>query len=201
MEMPMTHKAGFPQDDQCSLQQGCYGDANLDVFYTHQFVQNEKLKSVNSDNGKVHLYFFEHTPIMAGTMTGIVYVGDQAVQTFCVSSSGVFTFTGIGEPFTYAVDGKLKLETGELELTMCHNTSPELVGIVASYEYNMETDNAAFNYTDQMVADMQADNLEVVQAGLMEMFLMSENREHRKFLLTAIAALDDVVFEVVKGDK
>lgn len=198
----MTVKnAGFPQDDEYSLQQGCGGNANLDIFYAHQFVQNETLKAINADLGTVHHYHFAKTPILAGTTTAIVYVGDTAVQTFCVSSSGKFTFTNIGEPLTYATEGSLNLETGELELRMSHYPS-ELVSVVASYEYDhhieQQTPNE-FDYTDEIVENMQVDGLEDFQSGLMEMFFTSKNPDHRKILLAAISALDDVVFKVVKG--
>ena len=35
------NNAGFPGDDANSLQQLASGDANLSIFYSHQFVENE----------------------------------------------------------------------------------------------------------------------------------------------------------------
>jgi hypothetical protein len=39
-------------------------------------------------------------PIRAGTLTGTVFVGTTAIQTFTVDASGAFTFTDIGTPAT-----------------------------------------------------------------------------------------------------
>jgi hypothetical protein len=130
------NNGGFPADDVNSLQQLADGTANLDIFYTHQFVQNE---STSTDAGLVTLATYsplEHTPIFAGTVTGTVFVGAVAVQTFVVSSTGTFTFTPIGAPAVFATSGSLNLTTGEMTLTW--NSAPGSNHAVVSYEYNME---------------------------------------------------------------
>jgi hypothetical protein len=130
------NNSGFPADDINSLQQLADGTANLDIFYSSQFVQNE---STNTDAGAVALVAYaplEHTPILAGTMTGTVFVGATAVQTFTVSSAGVFTFSLIGAPAVFAVAGTLNLVTGEVTITF--NVAPGPNHLVVSYEYNME---------------------------------------------------------------
>src|SRR5205085_1562500 len=89
---------GYPGDDSTSLQQLASGDGNLDIYYSHQFVQNE---TSSTDGGLVTTSNYaplEHTPVLAGTMTGTVYIGATAVQTFVVAESGTFTFTSIGSP-------------------------------------------------------------------------------------------------------
>jgi hypothetical protein len=142
------NNGGFPGDDANSLMQRADGTANLDIFFTHQFVQNE---STSTDAGAVTTATYaplEHTPVLAGTMTGTVYVGSTAVQTYVVSSTGVFTFTAIGSPTVFAnttggtatgtgVAGTtLNVTTGEM--TVVFNSAPSSNHLVLSYEYNME---------------------------------------------------------------
>ena len=40
----LANNDGFPQDDEFSLQQGCNGEGNLEIFYAHQYIQNETLE-------------------------------------------------------------------------------------------------------------------------------------------------------------
>lgn len=128
--------SGFPGDDETSLQQLASGDGNLEIFYTHQFVQNET-SSTDAGGDVTSVYApLEHTPILAGTMTGTVYDGAVAVQTFVVASDGAFTFTDIGSPTDKATAGSLDLVTGEMTLTW--NNAPGDNHVVVSYEYNME---------------------------------------------------------------
>src|SRR5271156_2646784 len=90
------NNGGFPGDDANTLMQLADGTANLDIFYTHQFVQNETT-TVDSGVSVSSAYApLEHTPILAGTVTGTIYDGSTAVQTFVVSSTGTFTFTSVG---------------------------------------------------------------------------------------------------------
>ena len=128
--------SGYPTDDATSLQQLASGDGNLEIYYTHQFIQNET--SSTDAGGDVNSVFapLEHTPVLAGTMTGTVYDGAVAVQTFVVSAAGVFSFTAIGAPASVGTAGALDLVTGEITLTW--NIDPGANHIVVSYEYNME---------------------------------------------------------------
>lgn len=131
-----SNNGGFPGDDVNSLQQLADGTANLDVFYSSQFVQNE---TTSTDAGLTTTSVFsplEHTPILAGTITGTVYDGSTAIQTFVVSTSGTFTFTDIGSPSPKATAGSIDLTTGEFTLTW--NSAPDENHCVLSYEYNME---------------------------------------------------------------
>jgi hypothetical protein len=130
------NNGGFPADDVNTLMQLADGTANLDIFYTHQFVQNESTSTDNGGNVTSAYSPLEHTPILAGTITGTIYDGSLAVQTFVVSSTGTFTFSNIGSPATYVTAGSLNLTTGELVLTW--NSAPGPNHAVLSYEYNME---------------------------------------------------------------
>jgi hypothetical protein len=127
-------KSGFPGDDANSLQQLASGDANLSVYYSHQFVENET--SPTDAGGTSTSFTVEHTPVLAGTVTGTIYDGSTAVQTFVVSESGSFTFTDIGTPAAKVTSATLNLTTGEVALTW--NSDPGANHAVVSYEYNME---------------------------------------------------------------
>lgn len=128
--------SGYPGDDANSLMQLASGDGNLDIFYTSQFIQNETTSTdVGGDTVAVYAPM-EHTPILAGTMTGTVFQGTTAIQTFVVAESGTFSFTSIGAPAQTATSGTLDLTTGEF--TMTYTSDPSATHLVVSYEYNME---------------------------------------------------------------
>lgn len=126
-------KLGFPADDVNSLQQRADGTANLDVFYSHQFVQNETHLDAGGTTTAVTL---EHKPVIAGTVTGVVYDGDVAVNNIVVGSNGTVTVTDIGTPTNKVTSGTLNLTSGALSLTW--NNDPGANKVVVSYEYNME---------------------------------------------------------------
>jgi hypothetical protein len=131
-----SNNGGFPTDDVNSLQQLADGTANLDVYYSSQFVQNETTSTDGGDDTTSTFSPLEHTPILAGTITGTVYDGTTAIQTFVVSTSGTFTFTDIGSPSPKATAGSIDLTTGEFTLTW--NSAPGDNYCVLSYEYNLE---------------------------------------------------------------
>ena len=126
-------KSGFPTDDANSLQQLASGDANLSVYYSHQYVENESHSDAGGTTTSVTL---EHTPVVAGTVTGTVYDGGVAVQTFVVAQNGTFTFNEVGTPSVTVSSGSLNLTTGELSLTW--GSDPGANSVTVSYEYNME---------------------------------------------------------------
>lgn len=131
-----SNNSGFPGDDANSLMQLASGDANLDIYYTHQFIQNE---TTSTDAGGDTTSVFsplEHTPILAGTVTGTVYDGSTAVATFAVSEAGDFTITDIGTPAVGVAGGSINTTTGELTITW--DSDPGENHAVVSYEYNME---------------------------------------------------------------
>jgi len=131
-----ANNGGFPGDDANTLMQVADGTANLDIFYTHQFVQNETSSTDAGTDTAAVFTPLEHTPILAGTVTGTIYDGSTAVQTFVVSSGGTFTFTDVGAPSVKVTAGSLNLNTGELALTW--NSAPGANHAVISYEYNLE---------------------------------------------------------------
>lgn len=135
-------QSGYPSDDSVSLQQLASGDANLDIYYSHQFIQNET-SSTDPGGGSnwVSTYApLEHTPVLAGTVTGTLYSASVAVQTFIVSQSGTFTFTDIGTPTIKGISAgsSIDLVTGEVTIQWNGGGDPTTNYMVVSYEYNME---------------------------------------------------------------
>jgi len=132
-----ANNAGFPSDDANSLQQLADGTANLDIFYSSQFVQNEVSSTDDGADATSTFNPLEHTPILAGTITGTIYDGAVAIQTFSVNSSGTFVFSDIGSPSPKVNAASVVTTTGEITMTWTGG-NPGENHIVLSYEYNME---------------------------------------------------------------
>lgn len=131
-----SNNGGFPGDDANSLMQLADGTANLDSSYSHQGVQNEST-TTDAGSGTASTYApLEHTPIIAGSVTGTIYDGGTAVQTFVVASTGTFTFSQLNAPDIRVTAGTLNNNTGELALTW--NAAPGPNSVVINYEYNLE---------------------------------------------------------------
>lgn len=130
------NNGGYPSDDANSLMQLADGTANLSPFYSHSFVENETTSTDNGGDTSAVYAPLEHTPITAGSVTGTIYDGSTAVQTFVISSAGSFTFSEIGSPSIKVTAGSLNTTTGELSFTW--NSDPGANHAVVSYDYNME---------------------------------------------------------------
>jgi hypothetical protein len=130
------NNGGYPGDDANSLMQLADGTPNLSNFYSHEFVENEVTSTDNGGDTSAVYAPLEKTPIKAGTVTGTIYDGSTAVQTFIVNSAGTFAFSEIGSPTIKVTAGSLNRTTGELSFTW--NSDPGPNHAVISYEYNME---------------------------------------------------------------
>lgn len=131
-----ANNAGFPNDDVNTLMSRADGTANLNVYYSSQFVENE---STSIDNGGDTTSVFaplEKTPMLAGTLLGTIYDGSTAVQTFNVTAAGVFSFSDIGSPSIKVTAGTINTDNGEMTFTW--NSDPGANHAVVSYDFNME---------------------------------------------------------------
>jgi hypothetical protein len=136
-----SNNSGFPGDDVNSLQQLASGDGNLDIYYSSQFIQNEttatltRVASTNMNFGNL-----EHTPVLAGTVTGTVYSNGAAIQTFTISSSGTLNLNTVSgaTPLVQSSGSSLNLTTGEIFLGQNATSGTDSMYVVVSYEYNME---------------------------------------------------------------
>ncbi len=92
-------------------------EVKLTYLNQSEFVSNEVIKTSsifglfkqNSYN-----YFVEHNPILKGSITGTVYFGAEAVQTFVVTEAGKFSFTDIGNPEIKVKKGTVDYKAGML---------------------------------------------------------------------------------------
>jgi hypothetical protein len=140
---------GFPQDDEFSIQQGDNGTANLDLWYSHQFVQNECVEHRGNKTNRT-AYKFDKGFVLEGTVCGTIYVKDPlkyngytkfAVQTFQINFNGEFKPTNIGHPELKVVAGKMDHLHGKLSLEW--NGVPEGTELVVNYEYDMNKNDKA----------------------------------------------------------
>ena len=141
------NSTGYPTDDANTLMQRASGDANLDIYYSHQFVQGEATAALTLPVAPAVTNFgvVEHVPVIAGTVTGTLYGGASAAaltvqRTFVVSSTGTFTSTAIDATFCTMTDGSCSLNTttGELNLYLTNITGSAVAKVVLNYEYNLE---------------------------------------------------------------
>jgi hypothetical protein len=139
-QMRGGNNTGYPGDDATTLMQRADGTANLDIWYSSQFVSNEQTNTNPGSTTSSAYGPLEHTPVLGGTVTGTLYVGPTAIQTFTVNQAGTFQFSDLVPSLTAkgtAVGSSLVLTTGEL--TIAWNSAPAADNyVIMSYEYNME---------------------------------------------------------------
>lgn len=127
---------GFPTDDGLSLMQDAAGNAQLDIWFTHQYVSQE---SQTNAGGAANLqYQLEHTPVLPGTVTGSIYDGGTLVYNFVVSSAGAFTLTAVGTPSVTITAGNCSLNHVTGVMTLAWASDPGTNNVVVNYEYNFE---------------------------------------------------------------
>jgi hypothetical protein len=140
------NNGGFPGDDANSLMQRASGDGNLNIWYSSQLVSNET-SSTDAGTSTTAMYSpLEHTPVIAGTVTGTVYDGSSAVQTFVINQAGTVSFTTVDDDADWLAipsGSSLDVRTGELTLVWSDvgstgDPGPGANHVVLSYEYNME---------------------------------------------------------------
>lgn len=115
------------------------GNVDLSIWYCHQFVQNEKTDVCLG--GRISEFILDHTPILAGSVVGTVYLGKTAIQTFIVSVDGLFTFTDIGSPQEKCITHGSTIDHVTGKITLGWNADVGENHAIISYEYNMEASN------------------------------------------------------------
>jgi hypothetical protein len=130
-------KGGFPQDDEFSIQQGCPCDVNLDMYYTHQFMQNETVRpsaiNVMPTNEYEVTYKLEKDKILRGSTVGTIFVGSYGDQTFEVDDCGNMSFKNWNNTTSSAIAGKMDSDNGLIKLIW--NGVPLSTFLVVCYEY------------------------------------------------------------------
>ena len=141
------NNAGFPGDDVNSLQQLASGDANLYTYYSSQFVEGEVSSTVSTAAGAAAFSAvftpLEHTPVLGGTLTGVLYAGAVAVYSLTATAGATgLTATLIPNVTGYTVNtaaglaGTINVTTGEVVINWTNFTGA--CHMVLNYEYNME---------------------------------------------------------------
>ena len=125
----------YPTDDCLSIMQGS-GDANLDIYYSMQFVQNEEI--VNTKKGMSCVYKFEHTPVVPGTVCGWIHYDHKMIYNFCASVAGLLTFQKIGTEVPEIVSGTLDHKENEINIVWEKEVKAGQTLLVVCYEFSLE---------------------------------------------------------------
>ena len=132
------NNTGFPGDDVNSLMQLADGTANLNIWYSSQFIENEATAIIASPASQTLGFTpLEHTPVFVGTVTGTVFVSSTAVATFAVNQSGGLVPNAFSGASVSLSSGTINATTGEITLTFGTTPGGPTYCLV-SYEYNME---------------------------------------------------------------
>jgi hypothetical protein len=133
IDLPVYNEE-FPTDDEYSLQQGDRGSVRLDIFYSHQLVQNEEI--VNQKDGIEHQYHFGKNKILDGSVTGTVYHNNNKIQSF-IPAFKEFAFTAYPYDGPKVVSAKMDNEKGVLTLVWDRKIKAGEGKVIVNYEYNM----------------------------------------------------------------
>ena len=157
---------GFPSDDACALQQRASGEANLDIYYSNQYVENECNMNMLAHKEYV---IFEHTPLIAGTIVGTVNVDGEKLCSFIVQSNGEFSAIPADlDDFETYFDAKkcsINLTTGEMTLAKNNVWAVDVkkkdYDLYTSYEYNLEVQQQAaeLNHIKCVLEFMKKNNM------------------------------------------
>lgn len=106
---------------------------SLDIYYNNYFVANEQL-ATHMGAGTTSHFSIEHAPMIHATMTGTVYLGNEAIQTFVARDQGYgIELRDIGDPKCKVISGAVDDETGII--TCNWNEVPGSHRLVVAYEY------------------------------------------------------------------
>lgn len=142
-------KDGFPTNDEHSILAGCCGDfacdctVNLDIYYPHQFVQNEE--TANTKSGNICKYQLERGNLVKNATGATIYYDDVAIYTFCDYFPDGLKFQKLtltrqypDRVFPEIIDGSINCSTGLITLTWDKHIPVGKSHLIVSYEYNME---------------------------------------------------------------
>ena len=89
----------------------------------------------NSSTGVSVGYQLSHANILPGTLGGVIYRGNTAVQTFTVNRAGTFTFAAIGAPATRVLSATLNRDTGLVTFNWSASVGAGTTRIEADYSF------------------------------------------------------------------
>ena len=89
----------------------------------------------NAVTGTTLTYQLAHQNILPGTLSGTIYNGNTAIQTFTLSRAGAFTFTAIGAPATRVLSATLNRDTGAITFVWNGSVTATTTRIEVDYSY------------------------------------------------------------------
>ena len=89
----------------------------------------------NTATGTTLTYQLAHPNILPGTLGGVIYNGNTAIQTFTLNRAGTFTFTAIGAPATRVLSATLNRDSGAITLVWNSSVAATSTRIEADYSY------------------------------------------------------------------
>ena len=89
----------------------------------------------NSANGTTLTYQLAHQNILPGTLSGMIYNGNTAIQTFTLNRAGAFTFTAIGSPAKRVSSATLNRDSGAITFVWNSSVAASTTRIEANYSY------------------------------------------------------------------
>lgn len=108
--------------------------SSLVIDYSSQVEVNEQ-SSTDPGDDAIATYRLGHTDIFPGTLSGVIYQGPLAVQTFKVNSKGVFEFKDICNPVARAFKGEIDWVGGKIKMHWDMKAGPNY--LLATYEHKI----------------------------------------------------------------
>ena len=110
---------------------------NLSIL-TNQYQQiNNESHTANPISQKFTEINLNKTPIVAGTIIGSIYFGEELIQRFSFDSSGIFKSLEYKYQASHAVNGSVDIEAGIIVLTW--NNLSRNVNFAINYQYSYNT--------------------------------------------------------------
>lgn len=95
------------------------------------------VRSENSGGGQQRVFDLAHRNILPGTLAGVIYEDNTAIQTFTVARDGTFKFTRIGNPVSEAVAATSSLNRDTGVISLGFDVAPiGTIRIEATYEFS-----------------------------------------------------------------
>ena len=181
----------FPNFDSYPGQTDSF-NANLDIFFAHQFVSEETPQILSKKVWNKQLYItwsIEHTPILPGTITGLVQLEDEVIQTFVIDESGIANVVDTNKRgHIFVKNMSVNVTNGELEtIWNSDHINDVFPHISLSYEYNLHVDTHVETKTFKKVKDLKSS----------ETLLVEVYKELRNYdTLAAMHLLEDAILQL-----
>lgn len=100
---------------------------DLEIFFECNFIQNES--HTDEGNTIISHYYLDHLPILEEMFSGLISINSENIQCFIVDNNGKFSFSKIGDPLIYVIDGELDLNSKLLKFYWNGNPGENLITV------------------------------------------------------------------------